>query len=528
MPNDNREEIFERLMASQGPAGLSTAKALERVGLLIDLSGDLASEEGTARALEWSDELERGSLSASDAALLKYFRGNAWANRQKARHSDRSAAWAWEQPELQQQLLHFRGAVQHDGFGKLPDLRQCQIFTNLANQINTVGRFVDAQEYWNRALAMRPRFGMALGNRGYGLAEYARALYDRGHQRVFLRRAHKSLSAALSDKAEYEGRGYDGAKAFFANIRDQIAARIDVEEVERGTDLDGHEIGTSEEERAYRLWCLNNTLFLNPLNDLGPHRIAARDILHLPIFVTSIDEPPALPGLFNQLKQEFVTARWLYYDGRRSNGVHFADRGVSLYNTLDYPAYSIAIEKVKAAYRLAYSLFDKIAFFLIAYLDLKLDESRVYFRGVWYLNADRKQGIRPEFDRSENWPLRGLYWLAKDLFDKGFHDITEPDAQALYAIRNQLEHRYLKVHEIYSPPPANPTAADRMWIDDLAYSIQREDFDAKTLRVLRHARAGLVYLSLAMHREERRRTEGKDDTRAMPMSFDLWKDDWKR
>ena len=120
------------------------------------------------------------------------------------------------------------------------------------------------------------------------------------------------------------------------------------------------------------------------------------------------------------------------------------------YNTLDYPTYSIAIEEVKAAYRLAYSLFDKIAFFLNAYLDLKLDESRVYFRGVWYVNADRKQGIRPELDRSENWPLRGLYWLAKDLFDKDFHDVTEPDAQALYAVRNQLEHRYLKVHEIYS------------------------------------------------------------------------------
>jgi LA2681-like HEPN len=42
----------------------------------------------------------------------------------------------------------------------------------------------------------------------------------------------------------------------------------------------------------------------------------------------------------------------------------------SLYNTLDYPTYSVAIEKVKAAYRLAYSLFDKIAFFLNAYLDL--------------------------------------------------------------------------------------------------------------------------------------------------------------
>lgn len=528
MPDDNREKMFDRLMVSQGPAELSAEKVLEQIGLLIDLSDDLERKEGTALALKWADELERGSLSASDAALLKYFRGNAWANLQKARRGDRLAVWAWEQPELQKQLLHFRAAVQHEGFHKLPDLRQCQIFTNLANQINTVGRFVEAQEYWNRALTMRPRFGMALGNRGYGLAEYARALYDAGHQRVLLCHAHKSLSAALSDEAEYEGGGYESAKAFFTDIRKQVAARIDVEETERAADLDGHEIGTSEEERAYRLWCLNNTLFLNPLNDLGPYHIAARDILHLPPFVTAIDEPPALLGLFNQLKQEFVTARWLYYEGTRGGDVHFADRGVSLYNTLDYPTYSIAVEKVKAAYRLAYSLFDKIAFFLNIYLDLKLDESEVYFRGVWYVNADRKQGVRTELDRSQNWPLRGLYWLAKDLFDEDFHDVTEPDAQALYAVRNQLEHRYLKVHEIYTPPPANPTAADRMWTDDLAYSIQRRDFEVKALRVLRHARAGLVYLLLAMRGEERRRAKNKDTTRTVPMGLDLWEDDWKQ
>lgn len=116
MSDHNRGKMFDRLMASQGPAGLSAEQALEQVGLLIDLSGDLAREEGTARALEWADELERGSLSASDAALLKYFRGNAWANRQKARRGDSCTVWRWEQPELQEELLHLRSAVQHMGF----------------------------------------------------------------------------------------------------------------------------------------------------------------------------------------------------------------------------------------------------------------------------------------------------------------------------------------------------------------------------------------------------------------------------
>jgi len=48
MPDNNTEKMLERLMASQGPPGVSAVKALERVGLLIDLSGDLGREEGTA------------------------------------------------------------------------------------------------------------------------------------------------------------------------------------------------------------------------------------------------------------------------------------------------------------------------------------------------------------------------------------------------------------------------------------------------------------------------------------------------
>lgn len=84
------------------------------------------------------------------------------------------------------------------------------------------------------------------------------------------------------------------------------------------------------------------------------------------------------------------------------------------------------------------------------------------------------------------------------------------------------------MHELYSPPSADLTAADRIWIDNLSYSVRREDFEAKTLRVLSLARAGLFYLSLAMYREERRRAEGRDGSLMMPMALDFWEDDWKR
>lgn len=61
--------------------------------------------------------------------------------------------------------------------------------------------------------------------------------------------------------------------------------------------------------------------------------------------------------------------------------------------------------------------------------------------------TDTKAPLRPIFVTSENWPLRGLYWLSKDFFDEAIKETTEPDSGALAEIRNQLEHKYLKVHQ---------------------------------------------------------------------------------
>ncbi|WP_407152622.1 LA2681 family HEPN domain-containing protein [Bradyrhizobium sp. ORS 86] len=62
---------------------------------------------------------------------------------------------------------------------------------------------------------------------------------------------------------------------------------------------------------------------------------------------------------------------------------------------------------------------------------------------------------------------------------------------------------YLKVHESL---PASETPDP--WLDRPAYSVQREDFSRKTLRLLRLSRAALIYLSLAMHDKERKRPKG--------------------
>ena len=103
-------------------------------------------------------------------------------------------------------------------------------------------------------------------------------------------------------------------------------------------------------------------------------------------------------------------------------------------------------EDLKSAFRSTYSLFDKIGLFLNDYFQIGLPPDKVKFRKVW---SEKSSGgadqVRPTFAGRRNWPLRGLYFLSKDLFDKDFKEVSEPDAVDLEGLRNQTEHRFLSL-----------------------------------------------------------------------------------
>jgi hypothetical protein len=383
---------------------------------------------------------------------------------------------------------------------------RCQILTNLGNQLSAAGRGVEALEVWSDALAIEPRFWMARGNRGSGLARYARAVYSDYHAGVLFLYARADLITAIEHAQSHADYGFPEAQQVYEREKSWIDERVDLDRfVEQFSPEDGR-AGTSEAERRYRSWCLCNRLFLNPINDAMAQLAAADDSLPLPDFVAKIGAPPSLIGFFNQLKQEYVSARWSYYSGTHANRSHFADREVALLNTLDYPAYGLAVEEVRTSYRVAYSLFDKIAFFLNEYFALKVPLIQVSFGRVWKDKSGPKGVLATRFANSKNHQLRGLYWLSKDLLDQSFKDVLTLDAQELSDIRNQLEHRYLKVHDIFTGKPGQqqPTPGDT-FVDTLAYSIGRGDFEDKALRLLKLSRAALIQLGLAMHSEEQRR-----------------------
>jgi tetratricopeptide (TPR) repeat protein len=323
---ENLEATYKSLISVENLDGLTAEEALEHIGLLTDVSFDLRLTEGLKCAIQLSEELQKRQLNAGQLATLHYFVANAWAYLRKLERSDKDKSWEWEQKETEKEIIHLRLALDEEGLRQLPDERICQILTNLSNHMDYVGRFVEAVEYRDRALAKLPSHSMARGNRGRGLVDYARSLYDQGHVALFLKHAYSDIKIALFSAL------HEGARNYFDMYRMNIESVMSPEHLNEVFDMCAFPLGSSEQEIQYRQWCLNNTLFLNPLNDLGPFPIAAQDIL-TPSIVMDIDKGPYYFGYFNQIKQEFVSARYLYYEGINAKNLHFSDKQVLLYKT---------------------------------------------------------------------------------------------------------------------------------------------------------------------------------------------------
>jgi len=269
--------------------------------------------------------------------------------------------------------------------------------------------------------------------------------------------------------------------------------------------LDHGDVGRLKTERTYRRWCLEHRLFLCPLNDLGRHLAAVIDDLILPPLTEGLNErpdghlPPPIVGFFSQMKQEYASARFMLFEGISSTQVHFSDRRVALTDTLDYPLYSLASERVRTAFRIAYSLLDKVAFLVDRYWNLGKRPDRVSFKNVWMV--ENKARLLPQFEKRDNLPLRGLFWLSKELFDDQFKQTTAADARELHGIRNALEHTYLRVSEGWAEPfMINGTSNGSFGV-----AIGSDELEAKAIQVMQMARSALFYVSFAIGVEERKK-----------------------
>lgn len=465
-------------------------KTLDKIAFEIDEAADKKNMESLIALLQiCSSEIKNSNCH--DRVIYHFFKANCYSAIHEAKSLTSGSDFEWRHKDKVSEIISLREAVSDSGFHDIDEVLKCKILTNLGNNLNNLGRFVEALSYWNMAISIIPNFAMALGNKGIGLTYYSRYLYDHGHSGILLAFAKDSLSKVFTNAlwdSGFQSVAHDSFKSYY----DDIANHLDRIEYDFYLNLSQEPLAKNKKEAEYRKWCLDNTLFLSPLNDVCKEAIAARDVFHLPTHSYGVKEEPRFPKYFNVLKQEYATARFMLFDSVMGSNNHFSDNDVLLLDNYDAAEFGYKNEQLKTAFRISYSLFDKIALFINDYFNVGLVAGKVSFRKIWGEKTKQGYRIRPCFDGRKNWPLRGLYYLSKDLFDKDFNYTALPEAKELADLRNNLEHRFVSVQWYASQVPST----------NMHTYIIKDDLEKKTLKIMFMAREALIYLSLAMHLEE--------------------------
>ncbi|GGA70669.1 hypothetical protein GCM10008015_09330 [Flavobacterium palustre] len=484
------------------------------LAIIFETGRENKSKKDIIFGLNLSEKQNLENFSDENKMIFHFNVANGWSYLQQLNENIRSDEfWDFNLEESEKQVIHLRLALSFSG-KSVNNYKKCEILTNLGIIFNHLGRFSEAQSYWQQAIKIDSSFSMAIGNIGYNLVHYSKILYDNGHQLLFLKFAYKYLNKAIDSDI------YEEAKIAFKNTSTFLESIVKIEELKDIQNLENFSIGNTQEEQEYRTWCLKKKLFLNPLNDIIIDNIAGHDCLFLPTITLKFDKPPIYQTIFNQIKQEFVFARHLLFEGLTHKTTHYSDKDNIQLDTLDYAVYSHSSEKIKTTFRICYSILDKIGYLINDYLNLDYKPHEVSFRSIWTLSdkKTKKTKINNKIIETQNWAFRGLYWLSKDLYEKNeeFSLSIEPEAKKLAQIRNFIEHKSFKIVEFGETGLSD---------NELTYVITREEFEKKTLKLVTLIRASVIYLSLGINLEEKKKIIFQP---ALPIDFIELRDEFKR
>lgn len=394
---------------------------------------------------------------------------------------------------------------------------QLRILTNYANELDTVGRVIEALRVYRKVLMINENFAIARGNYGKGLQFLANLVNDSGHYKDIHCFAYQAIKQAVSIEDQDM---HEQAIEAFQKIIANYETIIEKEVLNNSIAYKEYSLGNGK-EAEYREWCLTNHLFLNPMNDVidiysafahDPLTITTytEDIHHTDSVTGNTAEPPRWFAMLNQLKEEYVYARYLCYEGmEKYQEVHFADKEVKLsLGSYDYSNYSIRIEQLKSAFKNLYSMLDQICFFINDFWQLGLKER----------NADAYNVCKSKKYPKDNVALTSLYWVLCEFYEKygGAENASEKE---LTVLRNAIEHKFIKVHEY-------GWNRELYLENDGFYHVSEHKLKKSIMRLLELAREALMYLVYAIGVNDSQKQKEPENAVTMPILD--YSDEWKR
>lgn len=312
----------------------------------------------------------------------------------------------------------------------LPEKLLLNVITNYANLLDNLGRTVEAVDHYYDCLEIDPSNATAMLNCGIALPRLEniskvhnpKILYEAWH-------LMKESSKLESNLVRLSGRHIlPHSQNTLTNFEKYIESQF----------TGGHnalEDHILELEKNYTwepsdiLIQLKNDRFLLTVNPrLLNHPSEYKDDIFFQSMVMPLDDSKQqlfrkLVHIFNHVKEDFVTARYLYYQSQSKETRLIEVSSITSYmDTLDYADFGIRSGFLKTSLRLASDLLDKCAGFINLYLELNTNpNTKVYFSNIWYSDCAFKRGLHPEIESrlSSNQYLTALYDLNKD-FSGGY------------------------------------------------------------------------------------------------------------
>ena len=459
----------------------------------FDLYTDRKDANGLKTIISKANDLLAQDLSVEQIVSLNYSIATAYADIEGINLHELSYS---EIETIQENYIyHYRAVL--DNVEKIESdtngLYQ-QLYTNAANAYSRIGRILEAMRLFDIASSKYNMFPMALGNKGIAAYKLALYTYDPSHAHILRHFSYFCINDALKYRQYLDLHGK--ASVFFESIIANIQAHYPKDYLDVPIDFGKYDFGKTKKEQGFRKWATLNRLFLNELNDISTDPIVATDYIHLPsmIYDSSSERWKFHYGMFNQIKQEYVSARYLFFDGIQDRkSAHLADKEV-LQIEIDMDVHSHSDYCIRTAFRTLYSVMDRIAFFMNEYFSLGIKVEKVSFRSIWN-TQNEKSSVLLELCKNNDM-LNSIYWLSKDIYEKNYKRTTKPSSKEFDILRNRMEHRYaVSTLEKYDKS------------DDFTFRISIVDLYTKTLEIMKVVREAIIYLSFALHIEENKKRE---------------------
>jgi tetratricopeptide (TPR) repeat protein len=389
------------------------------------------------------------------------------------------------------------------------------VLANYANLLTDLGRYVEAIDYYYDCLKLYPEHAVAMGNCASVLqrlinlstAHNAKILYEvwRLFQEANRRKlqlkelaGHHVISQyqnALIAFEEYLSLNIGGSKSLQKRIL-------------------GWEKAHSWQPSLFLQKLRNDRLLLtvNPRPTNCPSEYKD-DVFWGSICVSLEDKDDkwfqSLAYTFNNIKEDFATARYLYYQSLSEETELVEKSRVTHYlQTYDFADFGLRTGLLKTSLRIAIDCLDKCACFLNLYLNLNHDQNKVIWNNVWYSNLSYKKGVHPEIEKrlNSNSALAALHDIKKDMYGN----------LSIYPykdLRNYATHQLLVLYW----ERANEDTITR-------YNL--ENFKETTFFLLRMVKAVIIYLVDVVMIEEKyrdlqRQKKGEEGKVAEGLSYEI-------